>query len=543
MRFSHHAGSKPDAERTSLYRRLGYHTGESLGSLVERAATARPNAVAIVDDRSITTYREFEAKVTGLGRSLLDAGIRAGDVIAIQCPNRAEVNTACLAGWRIGAVVCPIVDIYRESELRQILPEVRPAAVFTVGEHRGCAHAEMFDDVLADLGIEPRIRVIVGTERSGWRSFDLMLEAPPIETSVTVELDEPALVLLTSGTTARSKAVVHSHRTLVAETRQFVRALGWTFLDPSHVPVPTAHVAGLLRGLLAPVYVGAPTILRERWRADQVIEDLIEHDIRFPVAPASLMGEFLDAYAAAGAPEHRVRILVGGTSRADRERAEDSRFVTGRPYGMSELPTVSLPDSTDPLERRLGATGRLAPGVEGRIVPLDGSTEHGELVVRGPEQMLGYLDAADQNAVWTDDGFIRTGDIARFDADGYLEIVGRVKDIISRGGEKISALELEQNLADHTGVKEIAVVAGNDPRLGEVPVAFVVPSSVGRPTGSQLAEFLRALGLARQKIPERWHFVDGLPKTASGKVRKVELVRADSERVREPEKRRGSAES
>jgi non-ribosomal peptide synthetase component E (peptide arylation enzyme) len=190
----------------------------------------------------------------------------------------------------------------------------------------------------------------------------------------------------------------------------------------------------------------------------------------------------------------------------------------------------------DPFDRRATTDGAVAPGVEVRVLgddcrPLPTGFA-GELAVRGPERMLGYLEPAANRSALDDDGWFRTGDVGVLDDDGFVTITGRIKDVINRGGEKFSARDIEDLLASHPLVRQAAVVPGPDARFGEVPVAFVVPDSVGRPSSGELAGHLHATGLARQKTPVAWHFVDSLPMTPSGKVKKFELLAiAEAERA------------
>jgi acyl-CoA synthetase len=181
-----------------------------------------------------------------------------------------------------------------------------------------------------------------------------------------------------------------------------------------------------------------------------------------------------------------------------------------------------------PFDLRAETDGAIAPGVQVRVVGTDGESLAagcaGELLVRGPEQMLGYLDPDANRAALDDAGWFSTGDVGVVDAAGFVIITGRVKDVINRGGEKFSARDIEDLLVKHPAVRHAAVVPGPDARFGEVPVAFVVFEQPGQVSAEDLSRHLHATGLARQKTPVAWHFVDALPMTPSGKVKKFELV-------------------
>jgi acyl-CoA synthetase len=207
------------------------------------------------------------------------------------------------------------------------------------------------------------------------------------------------------------------------------------------------------------------------------------------------------------------------------EASEEQGIQASRVYGMTELPTVTVMNAADNFDHRARTDGRPAAGVEvravadGQDVPLG---EDGELVVRGPERMLGYLRAADNACAFDEDGWFRTGDVGAIDVDGHLRITGRLKDVINRGGEKFSAREIEDLLVAHPGVGSAAVVPNPDARLGEVPVAYVVLDDRSV-CDSDLVAYVATAGLAKQKTPVAWHFLDALPMTPSGKVKKFEL--------------------
>jgi acyl-CoA synthetase len=211
------------------------------------------------------------------------------------------------------------------------------------------------------------------------------------------------------------------------------------------------------------------------------------------------------------------------------ERSEEQGIPAARVYGMTELPTVTVMNRAHPFDLRAETDGAVAPGVEVRIVDDQSHTlangRAGEILVRGPERMLGYLDAAANRGALDDGGWFRTGDVGILDDAGCVTVTGRLKDVINRGGEKFSARDIEDVLAGHPAVRQAAVVAGPDARFGEVPVAFVVVSDTApQPSAEELSAHLLATGMARQKTPVAWHFVDSLPMTPSGKVKKFELV-------------------
>jgi acyl-CoA synthetase (AMP-forming)/AMP-acid ligase II len=516
--------------RQAQYTAAGYRSDALLAFQTVRSEREAPDAPALADETRSLTRRELNAEVERFAHHYQCAGIGVGDIVCIQGPNQAGIVAAIMACWHIGAVALPIVSIYREAELRAVLEDLPPAAVVSVTEHRGRDYASVFDDLLAELRISPRTRVLLSGQRAGWVSAAGMQSPPGRLAPVITSPDNPCLILLTSGTTGRSKAVVHSSRTLLAEAVQMARAWRWTAADIAYIPVPLAHISGLLKGIIVPSFAGSPVVLRKRWETDRVVEDLRATQASFLSVPGLLLAELITAYEASGCPPHGLEVMTVGVADgqyAAFEAAEGYGMGPARTYGMSELPTITITAPGQGLAERMRSCGPAAAGVELSVRDESGAClpegELGELYVRGPEQMLGYLDPAANRAVWTDDGWLRSGDVATV-RGGLVNLFGRTKDIINRGGEKFSSLEIERYIAAHDGVAAVAVVAGRDARLGETPVAFVVRTEAAPAvTGEQLAAFMQGSGLARQKIPSAWRFVGELPMTASGKVRKEQL--------------------
>lgn len=517
-------------DRLVEYTALGYRTDALLAFQTLRSERENPQAIALVDETTSLTRRELNAEVERFAQHYQRSGIGIGDIVCIQGPNLAGIVAAIMACWHVGAVALPVVPIYREAEIRAVLEDLRPAAIVSVTEHRGRQYAAVFDDLLADLAISPRARVLLAGERPGWVSA-ASLPAPPRRLApVRTSADNPCLILLTSGTTGRSKAVVHSSRTLLAEAAQMGRAWRWTAADVTYIPVPLAHISGLLKGIIVPAVAGSPVVLRERWETDRVVDDLGSSLASFLSVPGLLLAELVAAYEAAGHPPHGLKVMTVGVADGQYsafEAAEAYGMGPARTYGMSELPTITITSPGQGLTERMRSCGPVAVGVELSVRDESGAClpagQSGELYVRGPEQMLGYLDPAANTAVWADDGWLRTGDVATVQ-DGLVSLFGRTKDIINRGGEKFSSLQIETCIAEHPGVEAVAVVAGPDPRLGETPVAFVVRAAGGAAVSDeQLIAHMQHSDLARQKIPTTWLFVGELPLTASGKVRKDQL--------------------
>ena len=518
------------ADRLAEYRRFGYVNDLTMSASVVRAARQWGSRPAIVEGGHQLTYQELLELVERASSWLVGAGVGPGDVVCWQTPNWWEAHVLGLAVWHVGAVSCPIAPFYREHELRQAIEQVRPAAVVTAETFRGFAHAEAFDDVLAAAGLGDAARVVLRGTRPGWSPFDVVVAQGRRQEFASTGADEPCLILFTSGTTSGAKAAVHSSRTLLAETRQLADAWGLSWEDVAYMAAPLQHITGVLNAMTVPLLVGASAVLAERWEPDVAVADIMRHRVTYSAGATVFLQELTEAARAAGVHLPLRNFACGGATvpRAVMERSEEQGIPASRVYGMTELPTVTVMNRDYPFDLRAETDGAIAPGVEVRAVGTDGEPMAtgcaGELLVRGPEQMLGYLDPAANRTALDDAGWLSTGDVGIVDRAGFVTITGRLKDVINRGGEKFSARDIEDLLIAHPAVRDAAVVPGPDARFGEVPVAFVVFDQAGRASADDLSRHLHTGGLARQKTPVAWHFVDSLPMTPSGKVKKFELV-------------------
>ncbi|MEU7814017.1 class I adenylate-forming enzyme family protein [Pseudonocardia sp. NPDC049154] len=476
------------------------------------------------------SHAELAAEVSRVAGFLRAGGIGRGDVVLVQSPNLGEVVVAVWAAWHVGAVVVPVVDIYRSHEMRHILGLVEPAAVVAAAEHRGERIAVMLDGVLGDLGLHPRVRLVLDGEEPGWTPF-ADPAAGPDPGPQPVSPDDPVLVLFTSGTTSAPKGVVHSSRTLIAEALQSQRIWGVGVQDRSYIALPIAHVSGLIHSVLVPGLTGCSLVLSRLTSTARAASELLEHGVTFCAGAPVLLAEVTRRCLEAGVrPSIRVWVSGGQTvGRAGLAVGEQVGIRAARVYGMTELPSVTASTPADDDHVRLDTDGRLAEGVEAQAV--DPETRRalppgveGELRVRGPERMLGYLVAAETDAQVDAEGWFTTGDLGVVGPDRTVTVTGRIKDTINRAGEKFSTRDIEDVLGEHPAVAGVAVVAARDARYGEVPAAFLVADpAVPRPGEQELARHLAERGVARQKTPVHWRWCAELPVTATGKVRKAEL--------------------
>ncbi|MCZ7525554.1 MAG: AMP-binding protein [Acidimicrobiia bacterium] len=458
-------------------------------------------------------------------------GVGPGDVVAFQLPNWVEAAASFYAAAYLGAVVVPIVHFYGPKEVGYILRRTGVRVLVTAerfGHVDFLANLEELRPSLPDL----ELVAVVGEAPAGTIPFASLAHGAPLDGPLGSDPEAPALVAYTSGTTSDPKGVVHSHRTIGAEIRQLGAA------QPEGPPrltgAPVGHGIGMLAALLLPVWRGEEVHLIDVWNPAEVLAAMLEDGVASGTGATFFLTSLLDHPDLTPAHlelMHHVGLGGSAVPAAVADRATALGLSVVRMFGSTEHPSITGCTHDDPLEKRLYTDGRPLPGVEMRLLDEDGREvapdEPGEIVSRGPDCFVGYTDPALTDEAFDADGWYATGDVGVLDTDGYLAITDRKKDIIIRGGENISALEVEEQLLRMPGVAEVAVVAAPDERLGEHACAFVrmVPAAPTL-TLDAVRDRLGEVGLARQKWPEELRSVEDFPRTPSGKIQKFVLRRA-----------------
>jgi len=519
------------AERRSHERASGAWADAYVDGYLPDIAQRNPDRTCVIDGSTTMTYAQVERAVDAVGASLQELGVGRGDVVSWQLPNWYEAYVVHQATLRIGAVSNPIVPIYRQREVAYILGEARSRVVVVPEVFRGFDYLTMLDEIRPSLPDLEQVVVARPESTAQLRFAELARDRGRIPTPVERSPDDPMLLLFTSGTTARPKGVVHTHNTLDYENRSIIDIYGLTPDDVVFMPSPVSHITGLLYGLQLPSMLGTTVVFQDVWEPGSALGLIAEHRCSFTVAATPFLHGLTYHPSLATHDLSALRVFACGGADVPPGLIRDARERLGclaaRIYGSTEFPTLSTSGPNDPAEKGARTDGHAIGAARFRIVDDDehplGPDDIGELVVTGPEQFLGYHRPGDDEGAFAADGWFRTGDLASYDNDGYLTIRGRKKDIVLRGGENISVTEIEQLLYDHPSIAEIAIVAMPDPVMVERACAFVVPRSAAGLTLADLAEFLDAQGVAKQKVPERLELVPELPKTLSGKIQKFRL--------------------
>jgi acyl-CoA synthetase (AMP-forming)/AMP-acid ligase II len=511
----------------------GWWTDDTVGSFAANALNAgaahgRNVTVLHRKDTACLSQREVLDAARRFAGGMRDRGIRAGDVVAFQLPNSVEAAITFYGLALLGAVAVPVVTFYGPKELAHILNASHARAFIAGASLVPQAPRADFETVRAPAANVELL--IAGHQASGATLWSELLGAEPIRDRFDVDPNAPALLAYTSGTTQpEPKGVVHSHRTLLAEVRQL--AVVQPDEPPPIIGAPVGHAIGLLGALLVPIALGRSVFLADGWNPRRILQEMLACGVPAGTGSPYFLTSLLDHADFTDAHRELIRYVgLGGApvppEVIERCRALDISVV--RMYGLTEHPSVSGASHADPPELRATTDGRLLDGVEVRIVNDDGNDlgfgQRGEILTRGPDRCLGFVDEALARECLDRDGWLHTGDVGVLTEAGWLTILDRKKDLIIKGGENIGPGEIEMHVGAHPDIAEVAVVGVPDARVGERVCAFVrVQPGAAAPELPALHRFLRANGLGLQKWPDEVRVVEDFPRTPSGKIKKAEL--------------------
>ncbi len=502
------------------------------------------NAPLLIDGGMTFSRRMVFDDARRLAASFQQRGLKPGDVISFQLPNWHEAAVIILAAAMAGLVINPLVPIYRDAEVGFMMRDCRSRMLFVPETFRRYDFPAMVARLRPDLPDLAEVVVVRGEAEGCTRYAELLDGGAGSPQSPPVPLDPNAvkMVLYTSGTTGRPKGVLHSSNTIGSELATIGAYWRVEEGDVIIMASPVTHITGFIYGLELPWSAGVPAVLMDIWEAGRAIELIGTHRCTVTVGATPFLQELLDAADRQGTNLPGFRLFACGGAAVPPElirRAfrvlRDGRAL--RIYGSTELPTATAGVRSRAQIREAAETDGEIYGCEMRILdPETGAIlptgAEGEIVMRGPELMLGYLRTEDNADAFDAEGFFRTGDLGRIDSAGYLTVTGRKKDLIIRGGENIAPKEIEDALHRHPGIHEAAAVSMPHARLGETVCAYVILADLAAPpTLPQIAGWLQEAGLAKQKYPERIEIVDDLPRTASGKVKKDILRRMIAQKL------------
>ncbi|MDX3634165.1 class I adenylate-forming enzyme family protein [Streptomyces europaeiscabiei] len=480
-------------------------TSHTLWELLVRRAELTPDRPVLLQDDRTLSFGELRTRAERVAAGLYDMGVRPGTVVAWQLPTRIETALLSFALARLGAVQSPVIPFYRDREVGFALRESKADFFAVPGEWRGFDHTEMARRLEARGIFEAYDHLPDGDP--------VVLPAPPADgTSVR-------WIYWTSGTTSDPKGVLHTDRSLIAGGSCLAHALRLSQEDVGSIAFPYAHIGGPDYMVMLLLY-GFPAVLFEHFALPAALEGYRKHGVTVAGGSTAFYSMFLaEQRKQPGVPVvPTLRLLAGGGAPKPPEiyhsvvREMGVQLTHG--YGMTEVPMITMGAPDDSVENLATTEGRPPAGMEIRIA------EDGEVRLRGEAVCRGYLDPAQSAAAFDADGFFVTGDLGQVTDSGHLVLTGRLKDVIIRKGENISAKEIEDLLHRHPAVQDTAVIGLPDAERGERVCAVVEqPPGADPLTLTDVTDWLRAEGLSVHKLPEQVELVDALPRNET--LRKV----------------------
>lgn len=527
------------AERIQLYREQGLYRDRTLADIIIDGAARFGERTAVIYQHERLTYADLQCRVDSLARGLLALGCRPQDRVVLQLPNLPEFLYTYFACLRIGAIPVLSLPVHREAEVRFFLEHTGARFYVIPDRWRTYDHQAMAAQLRTQVPSLEHVLVTGTAVQPGNLSLTEVMNAG---LNMTTDLDayrpdpnDCALMLLSSGTTGRSKLIPRTHNDYDYLSRTLAQLFQFNTETVSLAVAPVAHAWTLGNpGIQGTLLFGGTVVISPGTEAETVFQQIEQHHVTFTNAVPALLIPWANDPARTRYDLSSLRIVLTGGQKCNPEPAARVEQRLGvelhNMLGMGEgLVTTTRPGDEE--VTRFQTVGLpISPYDQVRVVDDDGNPvgpgEMGELWARGPYTICGYYRAPEINAAaFTPDGFYKTGDMVSLDAAGRVIVAGRKKDLINRGGEKISAEEVENLLQAHPKIAAVAVVAMPDPVMGERACAYVTLREPGLDL-EDLKAFLLSRGIAKYKLPERLEVVDALPLTSVGKVAK-NAVRAE----------------
>ena len=524
--------------RKKYYRQQGYWGDATLLDYWRMAVMSCPEKVAVVDlQGSRYTYAQLDHMAGKMCNYILAQGIKAGDFVSIQLPGWAEFTIIYVACLKAGAVVNPICLNYGNSDMVYILNKCESKLLFIPSEFKGCLYGERYSQLLPMIpGLEKVVEIDKLSHCGSGQTIDALAFDYPADTDCKKpHADDLAAVLFTSGTEGFPKGVMLTHNNIIAAEKALAAKVNFSSFDVLLMPAPVGHATGFHHGVTLPFIFSATSVLQDIFRPEESLQLIEQEGCTCGMGATPFVYDMFEVLKKKSYDISSLRFfLCGGASvpRSLMENAQQAGFRVLGVYGSTESVPHAACCCLDPVDKIISTDGCAVAGVEVKVIDHQGQIAlEGEELSRGPNVFIGYLKEPELTAKALDsDGWYHSGDLCAIDDKGYLRITGRKKDMIVRGGENISSREIEEVLLRHTNIREAAVVAMPDPRLGEKVCAFVVLNDhQEKPELKDILAFFVQQEAPKYKCPERLEFLNKLPRTESGKIQKYvlrDIVRA-----------------
>lgn len=521
------------------YRLVLMKPTDRLDAILDHHAETRPQEIAIVDagqrqQKPISlSYLALQEITFKLAYGMKEMGVREGDIVSMQLPNWWEFIAVVVACNRLGAAFNPLMPIFRKRELSYMLNYLNSSVLFTPRRFRDFDYEAMASELTI---LTPRLenRILVADSDTdqvvdGFQIFSDLIKQPAEHDNHTSRQNcETAMYLFTSGTTGEPKCAQHTWQGLLSQ----VPALGKAYeIDSNTVvlnPMPLAHMAGFVYGVLLPLYYGCSVVLMDVWDAKHAAKLIIKYSASLSFGPPTMISDLINLKELVNGDMDLTSMksfACGGAQVLPSliQQAKERSINVLPMWGMTEVGVGSATTHQDKESKRISTVGRPLTNLEARIVDENRNVippgHTGELEIRGKGRMEGYLGKESLNG-FDENGWFPTGDLAAIDNEGYISIEGRLKDIIIRGGENIPVAEIENIIYAHASVDDVAIVAKSDERMGEKAVAFVILKPDARFSINDMQSWLEINDTAKQYWPEFLEILNKFPRTPSGKIQK-----------------------
>jgi len=510
------------AEDAARYRAAGWWSDSTLSDAVRRDAERSPDRPAYVDQPGVSlTWREFDSAASALAEQLAGAGAARGDLIAVWHRDSAAIHALFVAVERCGAVVVGIGARAGTREVAAILRSSRPKILISDQQHSDAA-AGVADDVGLSL-------LVLG-EDGGALRLDTDVEPRALSVESQLGPDDVFLINSTSGTTGLPKCVVHTQNRWHYFHQKAV-ANGVLTSDDIFLPViPMPFGFGLWTSHTTPIYLGASSVILERFTTKTACEAIARHRVTVLCCVSTQLTMLMADRGCRDYDLSSLRVVFAGGEALPYRPAVEFEELTGAQilqfYGSNETGLLSGTTVNDSRERRLRTGGRIVPEMSVRLFDGDRdvtATGRGQPACRGPATSLGYLGGTDHDKLFTRDGWMRMGDLCEIDAEGYLSVTGRTSDFILRGGKNISATQVEDAITSHPAIAVAAAVAMPDPVFGERVCLYAELADSHTIDLPELVKYLLAQGVSKELLPERLIVIGELPRSSGGKIAKGQL--------------------